>query len=575
MSQTPNSKIRPNNENSENKSTNGIQNEFFGRNRQRLLERLNNKRLYTDISVKQKSFEKTDKIKIKKSIPNLKIANMLNSIKRQRQEKEKKDIEKIYKKWEQPKISPKLKNINNIRLYNSESFDKSYDISKNLKNKVKNEIKKKILFDKKVNEDKKKKSFEEKERIKFEEKIKKVEKLKQIQSYSNIIYSSDNIKEIEKKMENELQIIYEKAHLFLDSKNNNMKEKLNYILIIEKYLKKEIIVNKENLITPDKAAFYHNNNVIRLLGYFGSEISLSNIKTFIEINPSKEILRNVTFKILASGLATHKIYKFILDSQKLKKKFEDDANQWFLYLKTIKLRIATTFNISYDDIIYFGHNFSKFEVYILLHKNKVINLESILKNYDIIIIQRTLLSNIILSSNIFDKKYNKDKNEWKTKNFNRGGKRYYPPYGWIGIGLKVSDKYKDNIWIGEENKEGEWAVGYHGVGKGNVFNKVIKIINYNLKEGPGQLYKDQLNVEKNKDKYFFCGEGVYFSPNIDEAEKYAEKTTLGSFSLQFQFVFMTRVNPDKIRSPGGTPVDWILNGNDNEIRPYRLLIKIC
>ena len=37
---------------------------------------------------------------------------------------------------------------------------------------------------------------------------------------------------------------------------------------------------------------------------------------------------------------------------------------------------------------------------------------------------------------------------------------------------------------------------------------------------------------------------------------------------------MTRVNPEKIRSPGGTPVDWILNGNDDEIRPYRLLIKI-
>jgi hypothetical protein len=471
-------------------------------------------------------------------------------------------------------MSSKFRIINNIRFSDSENFDISYDISKNLKNKIKNELRKKILHDKKVNEDKKKKSFEEKERQKFEEKLKKIEKLKQIQIRCNMLYSSENIKEIEKKMENELNIIYEKANLFLDEKNNDLNEKLNYILLLEKYLKKEVIVNRENLISPDEAAFYPENNIIRLLGYFGSEISLSNIKTYIEINPSKEKLRNITFKILASGLATHKIYRFILDNQKLKKRFEENINRWFTYLENIKSRISTIFNISRKDIIYFGHNFSKFGVYVLIHNNKVINLDGILKNYDIIIISNTLLSNIILSPNIFDYNYCKDKNEWKATNLKRGGRRYYPPYGWIGIGLKVNDKYENNIWIGKENKEGEWAVAYHGVGKGNIFKKVINILNYNLKEGPGQLYKDQLNVEKNKDKFLYCGEGVYFSPNIEEAEKYAEKTSLGIFSFQFQFVFMTRVNPDKIRSPGGTPVDWILNGNDDEIRPYRLLIKI-
>ena len=549
--------------------------ETFGRNRQKLLERLNNSRLYTEIKVEQNSYENNNNIKIEKSLPNLKVTEIFNSNKKLKQEKEKKDLEKIYKKWEQPtSISSKLRIINNIRLSDSENFDKSYDISKNLKNKIKNEYRKKILYDKKINEYKKKKSYEEKEKQRFEEKLKKIEKLKQIQLRCNMLYSSDNIKEIEKKMENEINIIYEKAYLFLDDKHYDLNEKLNYILLLEKYLKKEVIVNKENLISPDEAAFYPDNNIIRILGFFGGEISLNNIKTYIEINPSKEKLRNITFKILASGLATHKIYRFILDNQKLKKKFEEDVSLWFTYLKNIKSRISTTFNISYDDIIFFGHNFKKFGVYVLIHKNKVINLDGILKNYDVIIFSNTLLSNIILSPNIFDYNYCKDKNEWKTTNLKRGGRRYYPPYGWIGIGLKVNDKYKNNIWIGKENKEGEWAVAYHGVGKGNTFKKVIKILNHNLKAGPGQLYKDQLNVEKSKDIIPYCGEGVYFSPNIEEAEKYAEKTSLGSFSFQFQFVFMTRVNPEKIRSPGGTPVDWILNGNDDEIRPYRLLIKI-
>ncbi len=36
---------------------------------------------------------------------------------------------------------------------------------------------------------------------------------------------------------------------------------------------------------------------------------------------------------------------------------------------------------------------------------------------------------------------------------------------------------------------------------------------------------------------------------------------------------MVRVNQTKIRSPGGYPVDWIVNGNDGEMRPYRLFNK--
>ena len=177
---------------------------------------------------------------------------------------------------------------------------------------------------------------------------------------------------------------------------------------------------------------------------------------------------------------------------------------------------------------------------------------------------------------MFEQEFSKHKNDWPKNSLIRGGKKYFPPYDLIGIALKIKNKYdkKNNIWLGKENKEGEWAVAYHGVGKGKIFEKVLNIINENLKEGHGQLYDKQVNVEKNKDEYPYCGEGVYFSPNIEEALKYAGKTSLGWYNLNFQFVIMARVNPNKIRSPGGVPVIWILNGNDDEIRPYRLLIKI-
>ena len=396
--------------NNENKSSKVLNIELSGSNIRKIL-RLNHNRLYTTIKVEKNSYEKNIKIKKVKTQPNLKVAKIFNSNKKIMQEKEKKYLEKIYKKWELPTLSSRFRKINNIRKFDVRKFNISY--SKNLNN-IKNELKNKILYQLKVNEYKKKNFFDEKERQKFEEKKKKIEKLNQIQSTCNMIYLSENINEIEKKMENELNIIYEKANLFLDEKNNDLNEKLNYILIIEKYLKKEVIVRKENMILPDEAASYPENNIIRILGYFGSEISLSNIKTYIEINPSKEKLRNITFKILASGLATHKIYRFILDNQKLKKRFEENIDRWFTYLENIKSRISTIFNISRKDIIYFGHNFSKFGVYVLIHNNKVINLDGILKNFGIIIISNTLLSNIILSPNIFDYNYCKDKNDWKA-----------------------------------------------------------------------------------------------------------------------------------------------------------------
>ena len=265
----------------ENKSSNVLNTDYFGSNIRRELKRYNHIRFYATIKMEKNSYEKNCKIKKEKTQPNLKVAELFDTNKKIMQEKEKKDLEKIYKKWEQQKIiSSRIRKINSIRKYDDGKLDISY--LKNLKNRIKNELTNKILYNKKVYADKKKNSFEEKERQKFEEKKRKIEKLNQIQSTCNMIYLSENIKEIEKKMENELNIIYEKANLFLDEKHNDLIEKLNYILLIEKYLKKEVIVNKENLIIPDEAASYPENNIIRILGYFGSEISLNNIKTYIE-----------------------------------------------------------------------------------------------------------------------------------------------------------------------------------------------------------------------------------------------------------------------------------------------------
>ena len=404
-------------------------------------------------------------------------------------------------------------------------------------------------------------------KIKFKLKTNKSDKIEK--SYGKLINNAD------------LKNILNKSYLFSDknSENNtkNLVEKLELILDLDRYLKNEIKINKDdNLILPEEAVYYIENVIIRFLGYFGSELTLRNIKTYIEKNPTNFAIRELTFKIISSGLTTEKIYKLIVENEEIKMNFSKDNEKYINFVENIKLKIANKYKISENNIFFFGNNLKNFELYLIIYNHKLDGVENLLKEYNLKATSSLLLNNAILSSNIFESDFSKGENDWPKKNLMRGGKKYYPPYGWIGIGLRLKNKFgkANSSWFGKENNEGEWPVAYHGVGKGNVLQRCLKIINGNLKEEVGKIFKNEKNVEKNNNKYPYCGEGVYFSPNIEDAAYFADKTSLGYFNIKFQFAIMARVNPNKIRSPGSLPVEWILNPNNDEIRPYRLLIKI-
>ena len=454
-----------------------------------------------------------------------------------------------------------------IKEDNSETNDESVSDKLRIKNKF--ELNKKLIGEKiNINDDEKRKnSYEKNQRNKITLKLKTNNSINKTNIYNK------------KKGNNDLNDIIKKGiYLFSDIYNilDNLPEKLDFILEVDKYIKKEIKINKdENLISPEKAVYYVDNIIIRFLGYFGSELKLRNCNTYIEKKPTKYSLREIIFKIIASGLATQKIYKLYLDNDEYKTKFEDNEEEWINFLDDIKAKISNKFNVLDEDIYFFGNNLNNFETNLLIYDKKILGIEDFLKNNKLKVRSCNLLNNIILSPNIFETEFCKDVNGWPKKNLMRGGKNYNPPYGWYGISLRVQKKYgKSNKWLGKENIEGEWPVAYHGVGKGNIFNKIVNIINGNLKDEEGRIYKYEYNTEKNKNKYPFCGEGVYLSPKIEDAAKFTDKTSLGIFNIKFQFVFMTRVNPSKIRSPGGFPIQWILSGNSDEIRPYRLLFKL-
>ena len=150
----------------------------------------------------------------------------------------------------------------------------------------------------------------------------------------------------------------------------------------------------------------------------------------------------------------------------------------------------------------------------------------------------------------------------------RGGKPYSPPMGWMGYGIRVLGRFDggDDTWLDFKNNPGEWAVAYHGMGSSSsgeininndLFNTVIR-----------QKFK------KSNDKYNegkTVGEGVYMTPLPNIMESFCK--VYNYQGKKYKIGIMCRVKPDKIRCPADGDDFWIINGTDNEVRPYRILIK--
>ena len=186
-------------------------------------------------------------------------------------------------------------------------------------------------------------------------------------------------------------------------------------------------------------------------------------------------------------------------------------------------------------------------------------------------------------SELFDMDYLCD-DEWAIgrKNGPPGYlKDYFPPHGWIGIRLKVLNLCDngDNTWLGNYNQIGEWYVAYHPI---KTINSISGILYNGFRKGPFQECQNDININpltKNLSPY--CGEGVYFIPDINEAKNYTQ--LFEYLGRKFRIVFMCRINPLKVRitNIGINNESWIVNGDelndingrkrDDEVRPYRIL----
>ena len=164
----------------------------------------------------------------------------------------------------------------------------------------------------------------------------------------------------------------------------------------------------------------------------------------------------------------------------------------------------------------------------------------------------------------------------------RGNKDYYPPYGWIGIGLEVLGKYKENeddingFWLTKINKESKWANAYFGFYQEKNNNTNIKISN-NIKDYLHELVKNNEKFEMFERKIEFedkrhegkkYEKGIYLNPKIENAEKEAGLVTIEDKT--FKILLMVRVKIDEISQPKNEDY-WVLD--KKFIRPYRILFK--
>ncbi len=163
----------------------------------------------------------------------------------------------------------------------------------------------------------------------------------------------------------------------------------------------------------------------------------------------------------------------------------------------------------------------------------------------------------------------------------RGGFDYNPPLGWIRFGINVKGKYDNHNddWLAWDNRDGEWAIAYHGIcvrqHDGDKVKKTGGVITrtQTLKKGPRQAYKDFDDTNNPGKK---VGDGVYCSPNPDILDHYAGKVNING--KDYKVGFMLRVHPKKIRIPqreNGKKDYWIVSGSYKDTRPYGILLKEC
>ena len=370
---------------------------------------------------------------------------------------------------------------------------------------------------------------------------------------------------------------------------NELLEDINYFGEITKIdIEKNLKSNPNKYIPLEDALKDGNENKYFILGLLGKVLETQGCLVVIEKDEPKtkeensEI--NTTLQFLVNNMYHFKkfIFHFDFGEKKNKELLEnEDKRQYFN--SQLKKKLLYKFNLNYNDILMTNPRKGSYQITAIIKKlnyndyspeKLMAELKEDIEFNDIKNVEKgILLSGCKLNPFMLDERGDNCDGGWGF-NETRGNHPYYPPQGWIGYGLRVIDRFDkgNNAWIDYRNTEGEWSVAYHGVGSLLGSSELLNIINFffmnNLQTGIRQQFKDSKDIYHEGEK---VGEGVYVTPNPKVLEQYC-----GVFNYngaKYKIGFMTRVKPEKIRCPEEEKDFWVINGTDNEIRPYRILMK--
>ena len=373
-----------------------------------------------------------------------------------------------------------------------------------------------------------------------------------------------------------------------DKKVNEVLEDMcKYGIITQKEIEKEKKINPNKFISTAEALKLENKDQgLFALGLLSKNLDDLGIETAIEKEENKENLDASTtaLQFIVNGMCNKKKYDLHFDfGEKRNNELINNKVEYEKFKNNLKIKLSKDYNIPMDKIVVTFPQKGSFSIQVIFQDDKfndldINELKNKFKNEKVFkelcnlkeIHIDVVMKGCKLGKEQLDARGNRIE-DWAIGQ-NRGGKPYKPPIGWIGIGLKVMDKFENNTWIGMNNSEGEWCVAYHGVGRLKKSNEVKditrKIIVGTFNPGKGQVHELHDDILHKGKK---VGNGVYCTPNIKTAESYCGTSSINGSS--YQTVLMVRVKPSAIRQCECFDDYWVVNGTTDEIRPYRILYK--